>query len=125
MFLRIGEACAKHIDEQVRGMGASLSDKRVLDFGCGCGRILRWLTSSYPTTRFHGTDVDGEAIEWCIRNLQGPAFIKSAPEPPLPFESAYFDVVYCFSVFTHLDEFMQDIWLAEIKRIVKPGGIVI
>jgi SAM-dependent methyltransferase len=125
MFLRIGEGCANHIEEQIRCMSASLADKRVLDFGCGCGRILRWLARRYPTTRFSGADVDGTAIEWCIRNLPGSVFVKSGPEPPLPFESDYFDVVYCFSVFTHLDELMQDIWLAEIRRIVKPGGIVI
>jgi 2-polyprenyl-3-methyl-5-hydroxy-6-metoxy-1,4-benzoquinol methylase len=125
MFLRVGEGCAKHIDEKLRSMSTSLADKRVLDFGCGCGRILRWLSRSYPTTRFWGADVDEAAIEWCIRNMQGSVFVKSRPEPPLPFESNYFDVVYCFSVFTHLDELMQDFWLAEIKRIVSPGGMVI
>ena len=126
MFLRVGEACARHIDEQVRTMGTSLADlERVLDFGCGCGRTLRWLMESYPATHFVGADVDVDAIEWCVRNLHSGEFVNSTPEPPLPFKSGYFDVVYCFSVFTHLDERMQDLWLAEIKRILKPRGIVI
>jgi len=107
-------------------MGTSFADvERVLDFGCGCGRTLRWLMESYPATHFYGADVYADAIDWCARNLPDGAFVNSKPEPPLPFESSYFDVVYCFSVFTHLDERMQDMWLIEIKRILKPGGIVI
>jgi SAM-dependent methyltransferase len=107
-------------------MGTSLADvERVLDFGCGCGRTLRWLMEIYPSGHFFGADVDADAIEWCARNLRGGEFVHTRPEPPLPFKSGYFDVVCCFSVFTHLDERLQDIWLREIKRILKPGGIVI
>jgi len=80
---------------------------------------------SYPATHFFGADVDADAIEWCVQNLYNGKFVNSRPEPPLPFKSGYFDVVYCFSVFTHLDERMQDMWLIEIKRILKPRGIVI
>lgn len=126
IFLRIGDASARHIDEQVRTMGKSLADmERVLDFGCGCGRTLRWLLERYPATHFVGADVDGDAIDWCVRNLPRGEFVTTTPEPPLPFASGSFDLVYCFSVFTHLDEPMQDLWLAEIRRILKPGGIVI
>jgi len=125
-FVRIGKACAGHVDRQVREMGTSLKEaKRVLDFGCGCGRTLRWLVESYPTTQFYGVDVDADAIRWCANNLEGATFVHSSPLPPLPFPAGYFDIAYCFSVFTHLDEFLQDIWLGELKRIVRPGGIVI
>lgn len=52
-------------------------------------------------------------------------FVNNRPEPPLTFESGYFDVVSSFSVFTHLNERLQDLWLLEIARVLKPGGIVI
>jgi SAM-dependent methyltransferase len=107
-------------------MGASLADVRhVLDFGCGCARTLRWLKEIYPATKFYGADVDGEAIAWCVRHIKDAFFVQSSPNPPLPFESAYFDIVYCFSVFTHLDEPMQDRWLVELRRVLKSGGILI
>jgi SAM-dependent methyltransferase len=125
-FLRTGKACAGHVDEGVRETGTSLKEaKRVLDFGCGCGRTLRWLIESYPTTQFYGVDVDADAIAWCAKNLEGSRFANTGPLPPLPFPSGYFDIAYCFSVFTHLDEVLQDIWLKELRRIVRPQGIVI
>lgn len=71
-FLKVGNGCARHVDQQLRTMGRNFADaERVLDFGCGCGRTLRWLMESYPVTNFYGADVDAEAIEWCIRNLRG------------------------------------------------------
>jgi SAM-dependent methyltransferase len=107
-------------------MGTSLKEaERVLDFGCGCGRTLRWLAESYPATQFYGVDVDADAIAWCAKNLEGSTFVNTSPLPPLPFPSGYFDIAYCFSVFTHLNEGLQNIWLSELKRIVRPQGIVI
>ena len=43
--------------------------------------------------------------------------------PHLPFEDRYFDLIYCGSVFTHIDD-LADAWLLEIKRIMRPGGRV-
>jgi SAM-dependent methyltransferase len=125
-FLRVGKGCAWHIEKQVLGMGATLAEaQRVLDFGCGCGRTLRWLIESYPEIDFYGADVDADAIAWCTKNFPGPVFVNTGQEPPLPFDSGYFDVAYCFSVFTHLGEARQDSWLRELRRVLRPGGIVI
>jgi SAM-dependent methyltransferase len=125
-FLRVGKGCAWHIEQQVREANASLAGmSRVLDFGCGCGRTLRWMLERFPEAEFHGADVDAEAIEWCKRNLPGAAYVCSEPEPPLPFAQCYFDLVYCVSVFTHLDERMQDMWLTELRRVLKDSGVLI
>jgi SAM-dependent methyltransferase len=99
--------------------------RRVLDFGCGCGRTIRWFLHGGSTAEFHGVDVDPQAIDWCNTNLPGAHFLANAPTPPLPYLSEYFDVIYCFSVFTHLNEPMQNIWLAELKRVLKPGGVLL
>ena len=124
-FFRIGQGCATHIEQHVGGMGLNLAEAgRVLDFGCGCGRTLRWLATRYPNVEFHGVDVDPEAIEWCQQHLQPARFLTTNPEPPLPYPSQHFDFVYCFSVFTHLDESMQDLWLGELARLLKSGGLL-
>lgn len=63
LFLTVGKGCAAHIESQVRSLGNDLaSARRILDFGCGCGRILRWLVDMYPDAEFYGADVDSDAI---------------------------------------------------------------
>ena len=89
-----------------------------LDFGCGSGRVARHLMDHVELT---GVDVDAEAIAWCAKHLRGD-FRVIAPNPPLPFADATFDVVYAVSVFTHLDEKPQFAWLRELRRVLKPGG---
>jgi ubiquinone/menaquinone biosynthesis C-methylase UbiE len=99
--------------------------KSILDFGCGCGRVMRHLWPVFPKAAFSGSDIDGEAIKWCDTNLGDRAtFAVNAPMPPLPFEDSSFDFVYAVSVFTHLPEDMQFSWLEELRRVTMPGGIV-
>ena len=124
-FLQIGEACADLIQQCVDDMDFDFANaQRVLDFGCGCGRTFRWLLPKY-SGEFHGVDVDTEAIDWCNQHLHPGHFLACAPDPPLPYPADYFDVVYCFSVFTHLNESMQDAWLTELNRILKPEGVLL
>jgi SAM-dependent methyltransferase len=130
-FLRIGEGCAILMRQLAYEMGIDLTKAgRVLDFGCGCGRTIRWFLPDaadpeYSGVEFHGVDVDAQAIAWCKEHLHGGHFSANPLLPPLSYPPEFFDVIYCFSVFTHLDEAMQDLWLAELGRILKPGGLLL
>ena len=126
-FLRIGSGCATLIEQQIDAMALDLAHAhRVLDFGCGCARIMRWfLRSELENVEFHGVDVDREAIHWCQSHLVKGHFLATDPAPPLPYPDDHFDIVYCLSVFTHLDESMQDLWLRELMRVLKPGGAIL
>lgn len=124
-FLRIGGTCAEAIREAARAAGTDMAACRaVLDFSCGCGRVTRHFRGLGPA--LHGADIDGEAIAWCRENLAGLAdFRRTGFEPPLPYADGQFDLVYVVSLFTHLDERLQDLWLAEIARILAPGGLLV
>ncbi len=125
-FLNIGQGCSQLIEQRVQSMGVDLADAtRVLDFGCGCGRTLRWFLPRFPCVEFHGADVDAEAIEWCRAQLAGAHFARNNPAPPLLYPDGHFQVIYCLSVFTHLDEPMQDAWLAELDRLLAPSGVLL
>lgn len=97
----------------------------ILDFGCGCGRVLRHLGHIADRVSLHGCDIDSEAIDWAARNIPFGAFISNDGLPPLPYADGAFDLVVNHSVFTHLPEDYQDAWLAELRRIVCPGGFLI
>ncbi|HZT33580.1 MAG TPA: class I SAM-dependent methyltransferase [Bryobacteraceae bacterium] len=125
-FLEVGDRCAQDIAKALRQVGRDFAEfRRILDFGCGCGRVLMPVRRLAPAAQCQGTDLDGEAIAWCAANLPGCEFTVNGPEPPLPFDAGRFDLVYAISVFTHLDEASQFRWLAELQRLTQPGGILL
>lgn len=98
---------------------------RILDFGCGCGRVL-WSFQHVPHQgEIWGCDVDAEAIGWDRAHLGHIAQFSCNPAlPPTCFPDGYFDAIYNVSVFTHLPEDVQFVWLAEMRRLLRPGGIL-
>lgn len=121
-FLRSGRQHAELIEELLRDVGTEISDvDALLDWGCGCGRVLRhW--SRLTTTRVAGCDIDERMIDWCAANLPFAEVTVTGLEPPLPYQDASFSLVYAFSVFTHLSENLQHAWIAESRRVLETGG---
>lgn len=123
-FLETGRRTAENLRLAFDLVGVSLDHaQRVLDFGCGCGRTLRWLVQENGD-RFTGVDVDAASIVWCRNNLSG-AYEVGSRHPPLAFDSESFDIIYAVSVFTHVTEADQRLWLAEFQRLLRPGGVVL
>jgi SAM-dependent methyltransferase len=96
---------------------------RMLDWGCGSGRTSVYFLADGNVRDFHGCDIDAEAVSWCRDNLRGGTFTPIEPWPPTPYRDGFFDVVMGFSVFTHLALDVQAAWLAEMRRIIAPGGL--
>jgi SAM-dependent methyltransferase len=97
---------------------------KVLDFGSGCGRVLRhWHASK--NVKVYGTDYNASLVEWCRSNLAFASFGVNRLSPPLDYPDGEFDLVYAFSVFTHLTEELQAAWMAELRRVIKPGGYLL
>lgn len=126
-FIRMGKSIALDIYMTLNTMDVEpRGNHRMLDFGCGCGRVLTWLRYLYPETELYATDIDSEAIEWCRKELDGDArFSVNRSDPPLQFEDDHFDFVYSVSIFTHLPEAMQYAWLNELNRVTRPGGTLL
>jgi SAM-dependent methyltransferase len=125
-YLHIGEVCGRNIKDMLEGVGRDLySFSAVLDFGCGSGRVLRSFQDRPDSCRLYGTDIDGQAISWCRENLDFATWSTNPPLPPTEYADDSFDFIYAISVFTHLDEQMQFAWLNELKRISKPGGVLL
>ena len=124
-FLESGARNADLIRELLAGAGTHVEDAdALLDWGCGCGRVLRhW--SDLTSTAVHGCDIDERMIDWCANNLPFASVRVTELEPPLPYDAETFGLVYAFSVFTHLSEELQHAWIADCARILAPGGFLL
>jgi SAM-dependent methyltransferase len=69
-------------------------------------------------------DVDRPAIGW-LRARYADRFAIAPPVPPLGLPTGGFSVVLAISVFSHLDEPAQQAWLAELSRVLRPGGLLV
>jgi SAM-dependent methyltransferase len=116
-------AHVRAVIEELLSPGWTWPGKVVLDFGCGSGRVLRQLLPSAEGAEFHGAELDTRCVEWLRDNLPVQV-VQSHPDPPLPYPDAHFDLIYSTSVFSHLADTWAA-WLLELRRLVRPGGLVI
>ncbi|MBY0404245.1 MAG: class I SAM-dependent methyltransferase, partial [Cyanobacteria bacterium] len=99
--------------------------QNILDWGSGCGRITRYFNQLPPSCHLKATDIDEDNIRWCQENLKFGAFSTSPLLPPTNYSTESFDLILGLSVFTHLTEDHQFLWLEELNRISAPGAILL
>lgn len=125
-FFESGQRSVADIERLLAIVGRRLEDHgRILDFGCGCGRVMLWLSHMAGKSQLYGVDIDSAAIEWAAAHLPYATFQVNRPLPPLDFPDEFFDLVYSHSVMTHIDERYQDAWLGELCRVTRVGGLVL
>jgi len=108
-----------------KAAGIQLNEKsKVLDFGCGWGRITRFWINLTKRENIYGVDPWSEMIDLCKSSIDGINFQVSNPEPPLNFKNESFDIIDAYSVFSHLNESYTNNWIDEFYRILKKGGIL-
>ena len=126
VFFESGQQSVRDLNRALGVIGQSLeSYPTILEFGCGCGRIMLWLEQLARSSSLHGVDIDERAIRWAQANMPYATLTVNDPLPPLDYPDGFFDLVYNHSVFTHLDEEYQDKWLAELQRVTRPGGTIL
>ncbi len=96
----------------------------ILDWGCGCGRVFRYLPPE-ALGRLTGVDIDADNVAWCARSFTTSRFLSVPLLPPTSLPDGHFDLVLGISVFTHLNEQPQKAWLAELARITRKGALLL
>ena len=121
--------------------GGLKPEDRVLDVGCGCGRMaVPLMTYLSQKGSYEGFDIMGVGIDWCQRHIaaRDPRFHFQradvynqyynpngkcqSVEYRFPFPDGSFDFFFLTSVFTHMLAADMQHYLAEAARILKPGG---
>lgn len=116
-------------------------DHKVLDIGCGIGRMAVPLTGYLSAAgSYEGIDIVKSGIDWCrkkitprFRNFHfqqaniynshyNPTGQYQAYEYELPYADNQFDFIFLTSVFTHMPPREIAQYLKEINRVMKPGG---
>ena len=98
--------------------------ERVLDFGCGCGRVLSRMPSS-GSARYFGVDLHDTALQWLRETMPEGTFSAGSAMPPVDIGAQNFDLIYSVSVLTHLTQEQEGAWLDEWHRLLKVGGYLI
>jgi SAM-dependent methyltransferase len=134
-FVAVGDALLAEF------VGAGLRPRhRVLDAGCGLGRMARPLAGFLDGSRYAGFDVVAADVEWCRRRYAArhphfrfehldvanaaynPGGRMAADRLELPFPDGDFDFAIAISLFTHLLPAAARRYLGEVARTLAPGG---
>ena len=98
---------------------------KILDYGCGWGRITRLMATLSDDANVHGVDVDSRLIasaNECASTIQ---FSEIESMGTLPFDTDYLDLAFANSVFSHLSEVSAIATLGELTRVLSPDGLLI
>lgn len=97
----------------------------ILDFGCGYGRMIRFYLNDLSSDQLYGVDTDSNILNELRKSNVPGTFSRIDSMGSLPLPDGHFGTIYAYSVFTHLPEDVQSHWLAEIGRVLKPGGVFV
>lgn len=98
---------------------------RMLEMGAATGRVLRHFAIQGDLSEVWGTDINHRSVRWLAENMPPNVLPVATPAlAALPAQDNYFDLICAWSVFTHIDTF-ETAHLAELRRILRPGGIAI
>ena len=98
--------------------------RAVLDFPCGHGRVLRVVRAVFPEARITACDLDQDGVDFCATTFKAiPVYSKESPEEVVIEDR--FDLVWCGSLFTHLDQGRWRGFLELFRSLLAPGGILI
>ncbi|MCI0707535.1 MAG: class I SAM-dependent methyltransferase [Ignavibacteriae bacterium] len=112
--------------QYIRDHYLAKSNPYVMDFGCGWGRIARFFLKDTVPGNILAVDPYSLAVDWMRRTNLPCQIIKSNPLPPIPFvQNSSFDLIYAYSVFSHLSEEYFLSWINYLMGLLNEDGVLV
>jgi SAM-dependent methyltransferase len=121
-YLSVGISAIRCVNSAVEGTGPI---RTVLDLPCGYGRVMRFLKVRFPHAIFTACELNPEAVEFCKGRLAAQEGVISNPDPGLISISQKFDLIWCGSLVTHLEEPKIQELLRFFYEHLQPGGVCV
>lgn len=125
-YLTAGLSASRCIQASLDAAGKVISGGAVLDFPCGYGRVLRFLQAMFPDSQIVGVEIETAAIEFCERAFAVQGYLSNTARHwrsmSLPRK---FDLIWCGSLITHVDEQAAVDLLDFFCRHLTEGGVCV
>jgi SAM-dependent methyltransferase len=125
-YLSVGQSAARCIKTAMMagGNGTFRSVQRVLDFGCGYGRVLRAMKAMFPTAEFTACDILKDAVDFCSRTFGANAVVSSEHSSAIRLTGQY-DLIWCGTLLTQFDAPQFKEFLSMFRSLLSPGGMLV
>jgi SAM-dependent methyltransferase len=115
---------ANYMAARLGGAAAASRGAVMLDFGCGIGNATTHLLRAFPGVQLHGADLSSESIRLAELSHSHEAAFRAIENNRLPYLDNSFDIAVAACVFHHIPPPERPHWMDEIRRVLKPDGVV-
>ena len=123
-YLSVGLSAMQCIDKAIKTTGRPQEIKYILDFPCGYGRVLRFLRAKYPDAEITACEIDPAALDFCRETFSAKPVMSEKDFSRLSLHQE-FDLIWCGSLITHIDEETTKELLKFFHAHLSPGGLCV
>jgi ubiquinone/menaquinone biosynthesis C-methylase UbiE len=107
-----------------RWAGAAQTELKILDFGSGIGNSIPYFRKYFVKSAITCADISQKSLDYAIRRHPGQEQFLKISKKGIPAPDASFDAAFSACVFHHIPRSEHLFWLAELRRVVRPGGAI-
>lgn len=123
-YFSVGLSAIRCIDNILKKIGDRKPIASILDFPCGYGRVSRFIKVMFPKAQMTVAEIDPEMVNFCKREFSAQGFLSKEDISELNFPGE-FDLIWCGSLFTHIDEQRAKDLLKFFQSKLSPGGLCV